>query len=35
MIAASDGYIAVLEAEMPSADVLAQLRPAPSEADAA
>ena len=35
VVAASDGYIAVLEGEMPSAAVLAQLCPAPSEADAA
>ncbi len=37
VIAASDGYIAVLEGEMPSAAVLAHLRPAPAggEADAA
>ena len=35
VIAASDGYVAVLEAETPSDAVLAQLRPAPGRADAA
>ena len=35
VVAASDGYLAVLEAEPPSAAVLAQLRPVSREADAA
>ena len=32
VVAASDGYLAVLEGEMPTADVLAQLRPADADA---
>ena len=35
VVAASDGYIAVLERELPSAEVPAHLRAAPGEVDAA